>query len=289
MQALAISALVILMMLSIGLRTSPRDFAEVRLAPFVLALFLNIVVVPLLALMALSWAGLAAPAEIGLMLCAASPGGASGALFAVRAKGQLAASVSAVITLTLLSAFTVPPTITWILGLSASVDTHELLFPMMRTLLLFQVLPLLVGMSLKRWRGAWAERLAAPMNKLANLMLLLVVVGLLLSTGGLLFQLGVGGLLLSVVLVLLNLGVGALVSPRGPERRSYSIITGVRNLSLALLLSATYFPAPLTDAAILTFGLFTMVIPFVVATVLGASADLGSGFGAASLVKTPPK
>jgi BASS family bile acid:Na+ symporter len=70
-----------------------------------------------------------------------------------------------------------------------------------------------------------------------------------------------------------NLGLGALASRRDEERRSYATITGVRNISLALLVSASYFPDPTTDAAILTFGLFTMALPFIVAQFLARSAS----------------
>ena len=279
MQQIVVTALVVVMMIAVGLRSDPRDFrAAVGLRQLLWLFVLNLVVVPGLAVVALTQAELPQAVAVGVLLCAASPGGPTGPLFAMQARGDVAAAVVALIALAGVSVVTAPLTISWALGLSTAVDASALIGPMIGTLVAAELLPLVVGMALRRWRRALAERLADPMNKAANLLLLAVLLGLLATKGGVLFEIGALGVGLSILLVLLNLGVGALATREAPQRRAYVMVTAVRNLSLALLISAAYFPDPRTDGAILTFGLFTMVLPFAAALLLkrrGPTAPAG--------------
>ncbi len=271
MQRIVISAMVFVMMCAIGLRTNREDFAVVwqRPVPYFLALVVNLVAVPLVTLLALSLSHLPEPAAVGILICAASPAGPAGALFALQAGGHVATAVTAMVTLALLSVISAPMTITWLLGRSVAVDVGHLVLPMMATLLFFQLAPLVVGMTLRRYRPILADRLSAPASKLANVLLLVVTLGLLVTKGHLLLVLGLAGSLVCAIIVTVSLGLGAIVSRRGDERRAYATITGVRNLSLALLIGTSYFPEPTTDAGILTFGLFAMILPYFAARIMG--------------------
>lgn len=274
MQQVAVSLLVIVAMCAAGLRTPPSDFAQVWKRPFplLIALSINLVVAPLLMLTVLPAMKFPEAAAIGFLICAASPGGPVGPLYAMQAKGHVATAVTAMVMLSLLSVFTAPLTIAWGLGPSASVDVRRLVSSMMTTLIAMQLLPLVTGMAIRRFRVAWAERLAGPLTKTANGLLLLIVVGVLATKGRVVLDLGAAGIVYSVASVLMGLGLGALVSPRSEERRAYSSITGVRNTSLALLISSTYFPDATTDAAILTFALFSIVLPLASARMVAARA-----------------
>jgi BASS family bile acid:Na+ symporter len=280
MQQIAITALVVVMMIAVGLRSDPRDFRAAlgrgRRLFWVFAL--NLVVVPGVAVLALTQVELPQAFIVGLLLCAASPGGSTGPLFAIQARGDVAAAVVAMIGLALVSVVTAPLTISWVLGLSTAVDARALVGPMILTLGAAQLLPLVVGMALRRWQPAIAGRLADPMSRAANLLLLVIIAGLLVTKGGVLLEVGALGVGLSILLVLLNLGVGALTAREVAPRRAFAMVTAVRNISLALLVSAAYFPDPRTDGAILTFGLFTMLLPFVAALLLkrrGPTAPAG--------------
>jgi BASS family bile acid:Na+ symporter len=270
MQQIAIGALVIVMMTAIGLRTQTRDFADVLRHPMslVLGVLVNVVAVPFIVVASTHALEFPPEVTVGLVLCAASPGGATGPLFASAAGGHLAVAVTAMIALSLLSVLTAPATITLALGMTTQIDASDLVLPMMGTLVAFQMLPLVLGMTLRRVRPQWSERVSRPADITANVLLLAVIVGLLAAKGQLLLDVGLVGIGASIAFVLLALGLGASITRHGPLRRSWAMVTGVRNISLALLISATYFPAALTDAAILAFGLFTMVVPLLVARLL---------------------
>jgi BASS family bile acid:Na+ symporter len=172
------------------------------------------------------------------------------------------------VVLATLAVLTVPSSLGLLLGVSAGIEVNRLVLPMIGTLFGFQLLPLAAGMAIRRWAPKAADKLARPANIAANLMLVGVILGLLATKWRVLVSIGALGLALCVLLVLANLALGASTSRDAAERRSYAIVTGVRNISLALLLSATFFQAPETDAAILTFGLFTMVLPWLAALAL---------------------
>ncbi|MCB1148480.1 MAG: hypothetical protein KDK38_16880, partial [Leptospiraceae bacterium] len=63
-------------------------------------------------------------------------------------------------------------------------------------------------------------------------------------------------------LVLAGLLSGFLTIARWDIRRSISQVTAVRNISVGLLLSAGSFTDSATATTILTFGFYTMTIPF---------------------------
>lgn len=135
------------------------------------------------------------------------------------------------------------------------------------TLVLFQLAPLAAGSAI-RWRlPASADRWAGPAQRGANALLLLVIAGLLVTKGQVLLQMDWLGLGVCVLLACANVALGALVGGPPSVRRSLALVTGVRNISLSLLLAASYLPDPLTDVAILSFGLFTMVVPALAAAV----------------------
>jgi BASS family bile acid:Na+ symporter len=157
---------------------------------------------------------------------------------------------------------------------------------MMRTLGAFQLLPLVVGMTLRRLRPGLAERMAIPATRLANALLFGVIAGLLVTKGRLLAEVGVTSLVLAAALVPACMALGLAIPGPSAQRRSFAMVTGVRNISLALLLGAAYFPAPLTDATILTFGLFAMLLPFAIARFVGRRAATSGEFGPARRAAT---
>lgn len=278
MQGIAVAILVVVMMVAIGLRTQPRELAEIGRRPLamVAAVVVNVALIP--ALVLLSTRALALPTEItvGLLVCASAPAGPMGVLFAARARGHIATSVTAMLGLSMLSVVTAPLVLASTLGMSDALGADaiaSIAWPMTRTLVLFQLAPLVAGMLVRRVRPALAERLAMPTTKLANALLLVVILGLLVMKGRVLADVGLAAMLLAAALVPMCMALGFAIPGPSDQRRSLAMVTGVRNISLALLLGATYFPAALTDATILTAGLFCMVLPLVIARMVRSRSD----------------
>lgn len=131
-----------------------------------------------------------------------------------------------------------------------------------------QLLPLLVGVVLRRRFPAAVDRLRAPIDRLANGLLILLVVAVLVKTAPLLLDFGAGNLAalgLMAVLVALSLALGygaAGAAGAGRERRiTTALVTSMRNPGLALLLASTFAPQfPGVKLGVLLYVLITVLV-----------------------------
>ncbi|MED5562671.1 MAG: bile acid:sodium symporter [Cyanobacteriota bacterium] len=132
-----------------------------------------------------------------------------------------------------------------------------------------QILPLLLGLFLRRWLSAWAERAEPFFNKLANLLLLLLLVVIVVKAFPLLIPFASKNLLalaLMAVMVIASLLIGYLLAGPDPkERTTVSLVTSMRNPGLALLFAQINAPQMLElKLSILTYLVLTIIfsIPF---------------------------
>ncbi|MED5164760.1 MAG: bile acid:sodium symporter [Cyanobacteriota bacterium] len=127
-----------------------------------------------------------------------------------------------------------------------------------------QILPLLLGLFLRRWLPAWAERAEPFFNKLANLLLLLLLVVILVKAFPLLIPFAGKNLLalgFMAVMVIASLLIGYLLAGPDPkERTTVSLVTSMRNPGLALLFAQINAPQMLElKLSILTYLVLTII------------------------------
>ena len=132
-----------------------------------------------------------------------------------------------------------------------------------------QILPLLLGLFLRRWLPAWAERAEPFFIKLANLLLLLLLVVIVVKAFPLLIPFASKNLLalaLMAVMVIASLLIGYLLAGPDPkERTTVSLVISMRNPGLALLFAQINAPQMLElKLSILTYLVLTIIfsIPF---------------------------
>lgn len=128
-----------------------------------------------------------------------------------------------------------------------------------------QVLPLLLALALRRWRGDLADRIELPLDRLANLLLILLVALVLLGTGPILLSelLRNGPAALVMALQAITaLGIGWLLAGRANTHRlTTALVTAMRNPGLALLLASRHGAGmPGLKAAILIYVGVTLVV-----------------------------
>lgn len=135
-----------------------------------------------------------------------------------------------------------------------------------------QVLPLLLGLGLRRWFPTVASRLVVPLEKLANGLLLLLLVVILAFTLPALGSFLANNLIavpLMGTMVVLCLAIGWLLAGPDPaESTTTALVTSMRNPGLALLFASSHAPGlPAVKLAILSYLLVTVLvsIPFLVA------------------------
>lgn len=139
-----------------------------------------------------------------------------------------------------------------------------------------QVLPLLLGLALRHWRPRLADVLERPLNRVANLLLLLVVALVLFKTGPALLQLlsmQRSTLPIMALLAVASLVIGwAMAGPAQGHGVTTALVTGMRNPGLAILLAQEHGQA--LKGLKLSILLYVLVSVVVSAPLLRRSARM---------------
>ncbi|MCP9780608.1 MULTISPECIES: bile acid:sodium symporter [Cyanobium] len=228
--------------------------------------------VPVAAALLLLWPptmAISQPARFSIALMAVCPSaplllrkaGKQGGDRILAALLQVAAALAAIITIPLLASG-----FTRIFGVEGwQVQSHHVA----KQVALVQLLPLLLGLLFRRFVPRWASRLETPLDRLANGLVLLLVLVVLWKTAPLLVTyVGANLIALPVMaaLVLISLALGYGLTNRDPCLGiTLALATSMRNPGLALLLASTYAPeVPAVKLGILVYLLITVLlsIPF---------------------------
>lgn len=209
---------------------------------------------------------------IGLMAaCPSAPlilrkAGKSGGDASLAALLQVCAAVLAIVTLPLLADLSGPV---------FAVQGWDLLLPRQVALQVGQVqlLPLLLGLALSHLLSESRQGLRRLLDRLANGLLVLLVLAVLVNTAPLLLQfssanLGAIAVMVLLVLASLMLGYGLAGDPqlsdqdaRSSQRVTVALVTSMRNPGLALLLATTYAPEmPAVKLGIIVYVLVTVLV-----------------------------
>lgn len=236
-------------MLALGLSLRPESMHHWRSRPALplRVLLGSCLLVPLVGLLLLqvpwSWE-ISRPARHAIALMAVCPSaplalrkaGVSGGDRQLAALLQVSAAVAAILTIPLLA-------------LVFRQTFHQngwLIRPMEVALQVgqVQVLPLVLGVLLRQKLPGLAERLERPLEKLANVLLLLLLVVILVKAGPSLVAavpLDPGALLAMAVLIVISLGLGRLLGGENPrEGLTTALVTAMRNPGLALLFAGSH-------------------------------------------------
>jgi predicted Na+-dependent transporter len=137
---------------------------------------------------------------------------------------------------------------------------------MMRLIFVFQLVPLIAGLLLRRYAESRTRKIQPWIARIARWLVLGIIAAYLLTKGELFFANGLQPLVVSLVAILASflLGWGMLLGSK-TERVSFGLTSMVRNLALALLLAATFFTDPSTIAAMLAYALLMFIVAFAIA------------------------
>lgn len=210
---------------------------------------LNLVVLPLAAWGGLKVLGLSGPVAAGVLLAVVPPGGGTGLVLTRAARGSMHLGIGMLFFFVLLSS-AVTPLLLSMLGFRAAT-----LAPMYLNTFAFQAVPFALGLLIKRYSGRSAAAWENALSRLGLVSLLMLVVGLVVTRGSLLFDQDPRAVLVMAICALAGIFSGFVV-PASPENRAaFGLSTGIRNLSLSLLLAGALATDPSTLMAVLTYGL----------------------------------
>ena len=241
-----------LLMFDLGLTLQLRDFGLVLRHPraVAVALFGQIVLLPLLASV-LAWAFSLPPLMfVGVVLIACCPGGSSSNVFSMLAKGDVALSVILTALSSIITLFTVPLIMRWTVdGVGhGALDGASCSFPVVNLLvqnLLLMLLPILLGIGVRRWWPMAALKIERVLSKLAFPALILLA-GIFFVQHRSTIADNIGGVGLCVTTLLLCATAGAALLSRifrlvGCQRRTVVIEVGMQNAAQAIAVAASPF------------------------------------------------
>ncbi|QDU61360.1 Sodium Bile acid symporter family protein [Planctomycetes bacterium Pan216] len=250
------SSQVALVMLAMGATLSLDDFIGIFRRPrsFLAGGVLQLVGVPLLALVFIRLFRLEPGVAVGLIVVAAMPGGSMSNLFTFLAKGNVALSIALTACATLGSLVSIP----LILALFASEHMPAgFALPIDRVVgevFLFLLLPLVAGYGFAQVARPYRGKLSRWAMRFALVLLAAMVVGSLgsgrIDPHAYGWRVPTAIILFCVVAQQLSMIPFRFLGWPSPDRIAVGMEVTVRNVNLALLVKASLFPA----AAILTSG-----------------------------------
>ena len=234
-----------IVMLGLGLSLTLADFRRVLLFPRAVfaGLVAQVLILPLLCFGIAKGFGLPPELAVGLMLLAASPGGATANLFSHLARGDVALNITLTAVNSVISLFTLPLILNFaLIHFMGAENSVPLQFSKIVQVFFIVLGPVSVGMLLRARRPQLAARLDRGVRVLSALVLVVIVAATLLKerehVATFFAQVGLPALVFN----LSSMGVGFLLplALRLERRQAVAIAmeVGVHNSTLAIAIAS---------------------------------------------------
>ncbi|WP_420460790.1 bile acid:sodium symporter family protein [Neolewinella sp.] len=267
---LLITAVLALIMFSIGLSLKSKDFRHLLLHPrtLLIGLLLQLVALPSLVFVVVGAVKIEPFFALGFLVLAACPGGLSSNFISYLLRANTALAVSLTVCNSLLCMFTVPFIVNLALARYAPVDTTAQL-PLLATALricLIVVLPVLLGMLVRYLLPRAAKHIQPYARRGALALLALVFILKLFAPvheGGSALTLTEVKHILPVALLInvlaLSLGrLGGLLFRLGKDSQlTLGVEVGIQNTSLAFVIAGTFLGSEQALKPALVYAMFT--------------------------------
>lgn len=244
--SVALPVALAVIMFGLGLSLTVDDFARVARNPKVVAIALGcqIVLLPLVAFGLVLLFDLPPILAVGMMLLAAAPGGATANLFSHLFRGDVALNVSLTAVNSLLSVVTLPLMVNFAIGYFEPVDDTGavgLQFGKVVQVFALVLVPVIVGLVLRRSAPGFAERMDRPVRIASALILVFAVLGAVTSERSNVSTYIVDVGLITALFCLISLTVGYWI-PRGlgitaRQAIACSMEVGVHNSAIAITIA----------------------------------------------------
>ena len=231
-------------MLGLGLSLTVADFLRVLTYPraVLFGLLIQTAILPWAAF-AIAIAFQLPPAlAVGLMLLAASPGGATANIYSHLARGDVALNITLTATNSLLSLVTLPLIVGW--SLVFFMDSDQYVPPPTRKIVEVAgiiLIPVIIGMLVRAFASGFAARMEKPL-KIFSVLVLAALIGAVLwseASNLLAFFATVGLACLAFNLVSMTVGYGLPLAINLPRKQAIAIAMelGIHNATLAIFIA----------------------------------------------------
>lgn len=273
-------ALAIIMM-GLGLELTPRDFSRVTRHPkaVLIALFCQLIILVGIAFALCKLLALPPLLSVGLMLLAASPGGATANLFSYLFKGDLALNITLTAINSVIAAITLPLIINFSI-LHFMQDSQQVGLQFGKILQVFAIIliPVGIGMLIRHYSPRLTAKLNRPLRIFAITFLILIIVATIVkeraNISEYLTQVG----LATALFCILSLGIGYLV-PRllninSAQARASAFEIGIHNSTLAMTIALTVIGSSAVAMPAAVYSIFMYIFAAIFGTLLNRLAPL---------------
>lgn len=252
-------------MLAVGLELRREDLSRtlINARPVMLGLGLNLLLLPAATVLLLFALHLPEAVAAGVLLSGACAGGNSAVLLTRNVRGDTAYAVTLLCLLNLLSLAVLPPLLASVAEALhlAPLPAGEVARQTLLGLAIYLLAPLAVGMVIRVRAPLWAARWAPRFARVANLSLLTLILAMTVAHAKDLAQFDFPSLAAMLILIVLSFGLATrIASPASALGRAVLFSSGIRNLSLALLLAQLLELPALATLSILTYGLLMYLL-----------------------------
>lgn len=263
-----VTATIFCLMLTIGVNQSWKDITSILKDPRDLArsLLAAIVLVPLLAVLLLLVADLTPATATGLAVLASAPGAPLTTLRSRMAGADVTRASSIQLTLALVAVIVTPLTLLLFDGLFDNVTERVAVTQIVGQVATVTLLPVVIGLALRRFAPGFVEVIRKPLNLLANglfVVLVLVIVAMFVVSADLRAMLAVGWLAVAAIVIMVagSLAVGHVLGGDSQDQRAALAIASVaRNVGLAMFLANLTESGQAAVPTILTYLVVGVVI-----------------------------
>lgn len=231
-----------IVMIGMGLSLTTKDFKRIVLYPkaIILGMINQLVFLPLVAYVLISFFDVRPALAIGLIILAACPGGPTSNLITHLCKGDTALSVSLTAVSSILTLFTIPLILEWSVQYYSAQDTVIEInrLDIFKDLLLVSLVPIALGMLIKHYKSDFAVKMEKPVKIASALILLVLIVGLTIKERANIIpyfsEVGLSALSLNIVSLALGFTTARLMGLNKQQSISISIESGIQNGTLAI-------------------------------------------------------
>lgn len=247
------------LMFALGLRLALNEVGAVlrRPLPLLVGLAVQLVALPLLAVLIGRALGLSATMQAGLLLVAASPGGITSNYIAHLARADVALSVS----MTLVTSLGVALTLPAVLGLAGvTLPLQTGLLALGLKMAVVAVAPLALGAAMRWLRPDLAERLLRVLDPLAKLIFVVLVLATFAQNAGPMAAhfatIGPAVLALNLGALALGRGIPAAAGIATRSARAVMVEAGLQNVAVTIFVATSLFG----DSSLAVPGLIYAVV-----------------------------
>lgn len=266
-----------IMMVGMGTTLTVDDFRRLRTHPkSALVGFLSqVLLLPVLAFLIVSVAGLSPELSLGVMIISLCPGGAGSNLMSLIVRSDTALSVSLTALSNVILVFTLPLLINFFIvyfgkDVGGLGDISEL--PVLNTIATtacITVIPIIIGMLLRHFAHAFTQKIEPKFRVFSTVFLAILMLGIAIQNKDIIvstfIRLGPAIFALNFGAIALGYMAAKMAGLTRPEKITIAIETGFQNAALAILITTSFLHnttvalAPAFYGGVMFIGAFVLI------------------------------